>query len=220
MHDRTPSTLSLLLTCPNMPADKILTQTIFNLHPGHFLTWERPLDTSSGVSPRYLSATNSQLTTSPHYRHSAMSNYDFFFKDPSQWQETFQSLWGHLDICSVLHQFHITSITYLELSSLTSLKAWGDAEKFHSDIVYLLVSTEEGAAKDRIYGLSTIWVNPYQARVPTMEEVVKQLTALVPMGSNWPYTLVHLNGDTCQVPLPREGHLSAMVEGISSATCR
>ena len=49
-----------------------------------------------------------------------------------------------------------------------------------------------------------------------MEEVAKQLTALVPTGSNWPYTLVHLNGDTHQAPLPREGHLSAMVEGTSS----
>ena len=44
----------------------------------------------------------------------------------------------------MLNQFHVTSITYLELSSLTSLKAWGDAEKFCSDITYLLVLTKEG----------------------------------------------------------------------------
>ena len=56
---------------------------------------------------------------------------------------------------------------------------------------------------------------------PTMEEVVKQLTALVSMRPDWPYALVQLNGDTCHVPLPREGHLSALVEGdTSSATCR
>ena len=127
---------------------------------------------------------DSQLTISSHYRHNAMSDYNFFSRDPSWWGETFQSLWGCLDICPVLHQFHITSITYLELSSLTSLKAWRDAEKFHSDIAYLLVLTEKGAPKDRIYGLSTILVNHYQARVPTMEKVVKQLTTLVPMGPN------------------------------------
>ena len=62
-------------------------------------------------------------------------------------------------------------------------------------------------------------MNPYQARVCTMDEAVKQLTALVPTGSNWPYILVQLNGDTHHVPLPREGHLSALVEGTSSATC-
>ena len=67
--------------------------------------------------------------------------------------------------------------------------------------------------RDRVYGLSTIWVNPYQARVHTMEEVVKQLTALVSIGPNWPNALVQLNRDTHQVPLPREGHLSALVEG-------
>ena len=64
-----------------------------------------------------------------------------------------------------------------------------------------------------------IWVNPYQARVPTMEEAVKQLTAQVSTRPNWHYTLVHLNGDTCHAPLPREGNLSALVEGgTSSAT--
>ena len=75
--------------------------------------------------------------------------------------------------------------------------------------------------RDRVYGLSTIWVNPYQARISTMEEVVKQLTALVSTGPDWPYTLVWLNGDAHHAPLPREGHLSALVdEGTSSATCR
>ena len=94
-------------------------------------------------------------------------------------------------------------------------------EKFCSDIAFLLVSTEEGAAGDRVYGLSAVWVNPYQARVSTMGEAVKQLTALVSSGPDWPYALVWLNGDTCHVPLPREGHLSILPEGdTSSAACR
>ena len=54
-----------------------------------------------------------------------------------------------------------------------------------------------------------------------MEEVVKQLTALVSTGPDWPYALVWLNGDACHMPLPREGHLSILVEGgTSSAACR
>ena len=74
---------------------------------------------------------------------------------------------------------------------------------------------------DRVYGLSMIWVNPYQVRVSTVEEAVKQLTTLVSSGPDWPYTLVQLNMDTCHVPLPREGHLSILQEGgTSSATCR
>ena len=64
-----------------------------------------------------------------------------------------------------------------------------------------------------------IWVNPYQARFSTMEEAVKQLTTLMSAGPDWPYTLVWLNGDACHMPLPKEGHLSILVEGgTSSAT--
>ena len=119
---------------------------------------------------------------------------DSFPKSPSWWGEAFQSLWGCLDIWPLLNQFHVASITHSELSSLTTLKAWRDAEKFHSDVAFLLVLTEEGAVGDRVYSLSTIWVNPYQARVSTMEEAVKQLTALISIGPDWPYALVWLMG--------------------------
>ena len=53
-----------------------------------------------------------------------------------------------------------------------------------------------------------------------MEEAVKQLTALVSTGPDWPYALVWLNRETCHAPLLREGHLSILPEGgTSSATC-
>ena len=94
----------------------------------------------------------------------------------------------------------------------------GDAENFCSDVAFLLVLTKEGAMRDKVYSLSMIWVNPYQARVPTVQEAVKQLTTLV---STRPYTLVQFNGDTHHVPLLTEGHLSTLVEGCtSSAACR
>ena len=46
----------------------------------------------------------------------------------------------------------------------------------------LLVQAEEEATGDRKYGLLTIWVNPCQARVPSMEEAVGKLTAWVSSG--------------------------------------
>ena len=74
---------------------------------------------------------------------------------------------------------------------------------------------------DTVYGLSMIWVNPYQVRASTVEEAVKQLTTLVSNEPDWPYALVWLNGDTHHAPLPRERHLSVLPEvGTSSATCR
>ena len=94
----------------------------------------------------------------------------------------FLLLWGCLDICPLLHQFHVTPITQSELFSLTSLKARGDVEKSHSDITFFLVSTEEEVTGDRMYGLSTVLVNPYQARVPTVKEAVRELTTLASSG--------------------------------------
>ena len=150
-----------------------------------------------------------------------MANYAFFSQGSSWWGKNFLSLWGHLGICPLLCQIHVTSIAQSELSSLTSLKAWGDAEKFHSDIAFLLVSTKEEAAGDRICGLSTVWVNPYQARVSTVEEVVRELTALASSGPDWPYALVWVNEDTCHAPLSKEGHLGILPEGgINKTACR
>ena len=100
-------------------------------------------------------------------------------------------------------------------------KGLGDVEKLCSDVTFFLVLTKEGVAGDRVYGHSMIWVNPYQAKVSTMEEAVKQLTALVSTRPDFPYTLVQLNGNAHHMPLPREGHLSILVEGgTSSANCR
>ena len=53
-----------------------------------------------------------------------------------------------------------------------------------------------------------------------MEEVVKQLATLVSTVPDWLYALVQLNRDAHHMPLPRKGHLGALVEGgTSSATC-
>ena len=124
IHDRTPRILLLSLTHLNMPIDKVITQTIlwFYSHLGHFLTWERPLDASSGVSPRYSSATNFQLTTSSLYRYNMMADYAFFLQGSDRWGKDLALLWGCLNICLSLQQFHIMSITQSELSSLTSLR--------------------------------------------------------------------------------------------------
>ena len=206
-----------------MPADKIITQTNFTVQ---FTSRSLPhlretLDASSNISPRYSSITNSQLTASCLYRYNTMANYAFFF----------QELWSvgeglFITLGALKHLPPVTAVSYhfptqLELLSLTNLKAWEDAENFCSDITFFLVSTEEEVTGDRMYGLSTVWVNHYQARVPTVEESVRELTALASSGSNWPYTLVWLNGDTHHVSLPREGHLGILPEGGTNSTaCR
>ena len=69
-------------------------------------------------------------------------------------------------------------MTQSELASLTHQKAWGNSEKFCSNITFLLVLPKGGAVEERVYSLTKMWVHPYQARVSTINEAVKQLTQL------------------------------------------
>ena len=114
-----------------------------------------------------------------------MSNYAFFSKDPGCWHKSYQSLWGHQDICLLLQQFYIAHVTHSELASLTCLKAWGDPQKFCSNVVFLLVLPKEGVEGERVYGLTMMWVHPYQARVLTIYDVAKQLAQLASTGPDW-----------------------------------
>ena len=61
-----------------------------------------------------------------------------------------------------------------------------------------------------------VLVHPYQAGVSTLGGTAEQLTQLASTGTNWPYTLVQLNGDTHHVPLPKEGNLSVLAEEHTS----
>ena len=90
-----------------------------------------------------------------------------------------------------------------ELSSLTHLLVWGDPERFCSDVAFILILPEEGATGEGVYELAMAWVHPYQARVSTIDDVVRKLTFLASAGPNWPYAFVQFNGDAHHVPLPK-----------------
>ena len=150
-----------------------------------------------------------------------MSEYEFFSKDPAWWGSALQSIWGCHNICPLLRSFYTTSITQSKLSSLTGLKSWGDPEKFKSEVAFLLILTKGCTEGDKVFSLSTIWVYLYQARAPTVEEVVKLLTPLLSTGSDCPYALVQFNRNACHAPFPKEGQLRIQVMGgTSSTTCR
>ena len=115
----------------------------------------------------------------------------------------------------------IPHIIYSPIGALLPYQPQGlGGNKVHNDIAFLLILAKGEAAGDREYGLSTIWVNPCEARVHSMEEAVGELTTWVSTGPDWPYALVQLNEDTCHVPLPKEGHLDALPqEGTVMKTC-
>ena len=107
------------------------------------------------------------------------------------------------------------------LSSLTHLLAWGDPESFHSNVTFPLILPKESIAGERVYGLAMVWVHPYQARVSTIDDGARKLTFFASSRPDWPYAFMQCNGDTHYVPLPKDSHLSAMMEGTpSNIPCR
>ena len=118
-----------------------------------------------------------------------MSDYTFFSKDPGHWGKSYQSLW---DVMTFVHFYSGShcQVTQSELTSLTHLKVWGDAERFCSDVTFLLVLPKEGVVGEMVYGIVMVWVHPYQARVSTIGSAVEQLTKVASTGPNWPYALV------------------------------
>ena len=77
---------------------------------------------------------------------------------------------GNINICHPLQQFHIPSLTPAKLSSLTSLKAWGEKQRVCHNIAFLLVLAEEEATGEGNMVYQPSRVNPGQARVHSMEE--------------------------------------------------
>ena len=139
-----------------------------------------------------------------------MTKYAFFLQKADWWRKDMALMWGDINICPLLHWFQLPSHSQVELSSLNGLKAWGQGQKLHHDIAFLLVLAEEEATGDRNYGLLTVWVNPSQARVPSMEKAVGKLTAWTSSEPDWPYALVQLHEGTCHVPLLKERHLGIL----------
>ena len=86
-------------------------------------------------------------------------------------------------------------------------------------MTYLLVclaNTIEGIQ----YGVSLVWVNPKQARAPTMEEAVEKLAAYPSSGTDWPYILAQLYEGSGHAPLPKGKHLGILPQGkVEESSC-
>ena len=85
-----------------------------------------------------------------------MTEYAFFLQKADWWRKDMALMWGDINICPSLHQFQLPCHSQAELSSLNSLKVWGEGQKLCHDIAFLLISAEEEVTGDRNYGLLTI----------------------------------------------------------------
>ena len=141
-----------------------------------------------------------------------MTEYAFFAEKVDRWGKDLAPLWGSFNICPQLHQLELPCHSQAELSSISSLKVWGDTQKPHCDMAYLLVQVED-IMQGRQYGISLVWVHPNQVMVPTIEEAAESLTAYTSSGVDWPYALAQLCEDPHHAPLPKNKHLGILPQG-------
>ena len=120
-----------------------------------------------------------------------MTEQAFFAGGVERWGKDMIHLWGSLNICPCINHLELPCHSSEELRSICKLKVWGNIQKPHSNIAYLLVRTGDNLeAQD--YGVSLVWISPNLVWVPTMEEVVGALSAYISSGPDWTYALAQL----------------------------
>ena len=145
-----------------------------------------------------------------------MRDYSFFSKDPNWWGECYELLWG----CHSIGLLPGTIPGHPGDPARAFFPHWlrgmGDAKKFCNDLAFLLIFSERAIAEEMVFGLAVVWVHPYQAHIPTLDEAARKLTLFTTSHENWAYTFVQFNKDAQHVPLSKEGHPSPMIEGMPS----
>ena len=64
-----------------------------------------------------------------------------------------------------------------ELHSIGHLKVWGDVQKLHLSMAYLLVWVDD-TSEAGTYGMAIVWINSCQARMFWMVEALEMLSSL------------------------------------------
>ena len=129
-----------------------------------------------------------------------------------------RTLWGSLSICPLLDHVDLQYHMVGELLSISCLKVWGDTQKPHSGMAYLLVKVED-SSEGRGYSLALVWISPCQARASTMEEALGILSICTSNGLNWPYVFIQLYEGANHVPLPKDKHLGILSQGNAESPC-
>ena len=129
-----------------------------------------------------------------------------------------RALWGSLSICPLLdhmdHPYHMVG----ELLSISHLKVWGDTQKPHNGMAYLLVRVED-ASEAKGYGIALVWISPHQAPASMMEEALGIPSTCISHGPDWPYVFTQLYEGANHAPLPKDKHLSVLPQGKVESPC-
>ena len=146
------------------------------------------------------------------YRSFTMSKFEFFSERVDRWGNSMQALWGSLGICPPTDHIGLPHHTAEELHSIGCLKVWGDVQKPHLSMAYLLVWVDD-TSEVGTYGMAIVWINSHQARMFLMVEALEMLSSLTPKGSDWPYVLIQLYEGANHTPLLKDRHVCVLLQG-------
>ena len=147
-----------------------------------------------------------------------MTEFEFFANREERWGDSMRALWGNLHICPLLDHMDLPYHMAGELLSISHLKVWGDTQKPHDGLAYLLVRVED-ASEVKGYGIALVWISPHQAQASTMEEALGILSTCISSGPDWPYVLTQLYEGANHAPLPKDKHLSILPQGKAESPC-
>ena len=135
-----------------------------------------------------------------------MSEFKFFKEREDRWGDSMQALWGSLGICPPIDHISLPYHTADELHSISHLKVWGDVQKLHLGMAYLLVWVDD-TSEAGTNGMAIVWISSLQARVSSMMEALEMLSSLTSKGDDWPYVLILLYEGANHTPLPKDRHI-------------
>ena len=173
---------------------------------GSSSAWGESHEMSPQVFACYLFTMNN---FSHLYRSSTMSEFEFFVGRVDRWGDSMQALWGSLGICHPIDYIGLPHHMTGELHSISCLKVWGDVQKLHHGMAYLLVQVDD-TSEARTYSMALVWISPLQARVSSMVEALEILSSLTSEGSDWPYVLIQLYEGANHMALPKDKHLCVL----------
>ena len=147
-----------------------------------------------------------------------MTEFKFFTNREERWGDSMRTLWGSLSICPLLDHVDLPYHMAGELLSISHLKVWGDTQKPHDGMAYLLVRVED-ASETEGYGIALVWISPHQAQESMMEEALGILSTCISSGPDLPYVLTQLYEGANHAPLPKDKHLGVLPQGKAESPC-
>ena len=99
-----------------------------------------------------------------------MSSFPLLSADISLWEHTTKAIWRLLDFCLMVMWFQVHTIMHRQLTALSQAGAWGDVEKPHRDMAFILIPPSLSIGCKLVFSLMAMWMNPCQIHLPTLAE--------------------------------------------------